>query len=81
MHLAAHVVCERHQLHADRPVRPGGSHVQPLLDGIELSVRSANRHPGLQAAGHVSESPAGAAGIHKSVRNSGCAPANVADAP
>ncbi len=83
VNLAEHVVGERHQLHAERPVGPRSGHIQPLLDGIELSVRSANRHPGFQAAGHVSESPAvkRSSGIHMSVRNSGCDPAKVAEAP
>ena len=63
VNLAAHVVGERHQLHAERPVGPGGGHIQPLLDGIELSERRANRHSGFQAAGHVSESPASQADI------------------
>ena len=42
VNLAKHIVGERHQLNAKRPVGPGSGHIQPFLDGIELGGGRAN---------------------------------------
>ena len=42
MDLAEHIVRERHQLNAKRPVRSGRGHIQPFFDGIELGCGRAN---------------------------------------
>ena len=39
-----HIVGERHELHAKRPVWPGRRDVQSLFDRLELGGGRANRH-------------------------------------
>ncbi len=56
VNLAEHIVGERHQLNAKRPVRPGCGHIQPFLDGIELGGGGADADACLHASSEVAES-------------------------
>ena len=58
VHGTEHLVGQRRELHGDCPVGPGGRHVQPFLDRIELGRGGTDRHPGAHATRDVAQPPA-----------------------